>query len=162
MKFWKHSLITVFAFLAIASTVFINACISDSCQRLICRNKGTCVDGFCKCPSGYEGARCETSVVVKFTGYYYGFTKCDMNPPVIDSAYVFAVGTPTGIAGHIFTSSGDTVRGEVIGSTLVSDQTSSGGNLANIKIENGKLNFYIQKNINGETQICTFQGDHVK
>ncbi|MCB0647814.1 MAG: calcium-binding EGF-like domain-containing protein [Saprospiraceae bacterium] len=33
---------------------------SDPCESLVCQNDGSCVDGKCQCPEGWEGTLCET------------------------------------------------------------------------------------------------------
>ena len=48
-------LFTCGAFLLVTYT----ACTKDPCKDVLCQNNGTCVDGNCKCPSGYGGSNCE-------------------------------------------------------------------------------------------------------
>lgn len=48
--------------------VLWTSCIKDKCGNVLCYNKGVCVDGQCTCPSGYEGAKCETGWFEKFAG----------------------------------------------------------------------------------------------
>lgn len=40
---------------------------SDTCKQT-CQNGGTCVNGSCSCPAGYEGTSCEIKSLTKFTG----------------------------------------------------------------------------------------------
>lgn len=107
MKFWRHSLITIFAFFGIASTVLYTSCEQDSCLELKCRNGGTCAEGFCRCLEGYEGTECETPVSYKFLGFYDGVFQYDGLPSFRDSAYIVL---------------GDTIRPDVIGMTIYSQQ----------------------------------------
>lgn len=53
--FFTASLIT-----AAFSAVTYTSCSEEKCKPVVCANGSTCVDGACICPSGYEGARCET------------------------------------------------------------------------------------------------------
>ena len=47
----------------------VNSC-KDSCQDVVCKNGGTCIDGNCDCPDGYSGADCGTNVSANFLGTY--------------------------------------------------------------------------------------------
>jgi hypothetical protein len=85
MKFWRLSLITTLTFIAVSLST---SCTDDSCTKVKCRNGGTCVDGFCKCPTGYEGNECISKASNRYVGVYDGTVTIDGNPPVIDSAYI--------------------------------------------------------------------------
>lgn len=50
------SLIIVLGFFSLAT---YSACV-DPCMDVICENGGSCNNGKCACPQGYEGAYCET------------------------------------------------------------------------------------------------------
>ncbi|MBK9678062.1 MAG: calcium-binding EGF-like domain-containing protein [Saprospiraceae bacterium] len=42
--------------LAFALTLLMTSCSKkDPCEDIICQNGGTCENGDCKCPAGYEG-----------------------------------------------------------------------------------------------------------
>ncbi len=51
----------------------------DPCANVTCQNGGTCVNGSCKCPEGYEGADCSVKAALKFIGSYNAADDC--NPP---------------------------------------------------------------------------------
>lgn len=65
------ALITAFAFLSVAYV----ACNRDKCKTVVCANGGICNLGTCICPSGYEGAQCETITRNKFLGNWSVFEK---------------------------------------------------------------------------------------
>lgn len=80
------TLATVFT-LTIFSTVLFFSCkkkaikYNDStlirpCENVICLNGGTCKDGLCYCPVGYEGLKCATKWSEKFLGYYKASDEC--------------------------------------------------------------------------------------
>lgn len=56
------SILTVGAFTA---TIF-TSCNPDACKDVVCANGGTCTDGNCSCPVGYEGTTCNTESKAKF------------------------------------------------------------------------------------------------
>jgi len=42
-------------------TLILTSCSkSDPCEGIVCKNGGTCVDGKCQCPNGFEGTLCES------------------------------------------------------------------------------------------------------
>ncbi len=47
------------------------SCVKDNCGDVVCDNDGLCVDGYCACLTGYEGAQCETRWHEKFAGAWY-------------------------------------------------------------------------------------------
>lgn len=40
----------------------LSSCDDDPCEAQYCLNGGTCVEGDCKCPTGYTGEHCETQI----------------------------------------------------------------------------------------------------
>lgn len=54
----------------------LSACKKDACETVICNNGGSCKDGTCTCPVGYEGVFCETSIALLFTGNYAATYDC--------------------------------------------------------------------------------------
>ena len=93
MKFWKHTFVAVAAFLAVGTTVLYTSCEKDGCLELKCLNGGACTDGFCRCPTGYEGPTCGERVVDKFLGRYIGDTRCVQDttefPHFIDTVDIY-------------------------------------------------------------------------
>lgn len=49
------------------------------CKDVICLNGGTCLDGDCQCPAGFEGTKCEVKSVDKFIGNYIAYDECYMD-----------------------------------------------------------------------------------
>jgi hypothetical protein len=156
MKFWKHTLITALAFFGVASIVLYSSCTDDSCTRLKCRNGGTCIDGFCKCPSGYEGQQCETAVSDKFIGRYYGNTKCSGVPQdIIDSAVVFHSNGPDRIGIFRFAVP-DTFYATVTSTGLVNpDASANNGANVTITLENDRIGLHAAKS---DGTVCDFIG----
>ena len=40
--------------------ILYSSCAEDKCKAIVCANGSVCNEGGCICPSGYEGAQCET------------------------------------------------------------------------------------------------------
>jgi hypothetical protein len=66
------ALLTISAFGAVVYT----SCNKDECKDVVCQNGGTCSEGKCTCPTGFEGTNCETKSRDKFIGTYAGSEIC--------------------------------------------------------------------------------------
>lgn len=69
----------LFFFLCTALVMF-NACNTDTCKDLICKNNGVCRDGRCRCAAGFEGVNCDTKMYEKFIGTFDGQYHCNGLP----------------------------------------------------------------------------------
>lgn len=67
------AIMTIGAFSAVTYT----SCNKDECKGVECANGGTCINGTCSCPTGYEGALCDVLSRDKFIGTYTGSETCD-------------------------------------------------------------------------------------
>jgi hypothetical protein len=52
------------------------SCEQGSCENITCLNGGTCRDGRCQCPVGFEGVRCETKWTDRWIGTYTVDDRC--------------------------------------------------------------------------------------
>ena len=50
----------------------ITGCQQDPCEAVACQNGGTCQEGVCNCPEGFEGDNCEVFDGLQFLGTYSG------------------------------------------------------------------------------------------
>lgn len=158
MKFWKHTLISAFAFLGVASTVLYTSCVEDSCTKLHCLHDATCSDGFCRCTAGWEGAECGQPASNRFIGKFYGFSKCNEEPPYLDTAKVWVVTQPARIAIIRTSAPNDTLMGNISGTRMIVDEQSTGGRIINVYAENNKITIYVQKTVDGKPTTCTMEG----
>ncbi len=92
MKFWKITLLTSLVFAAVITATVYSSCVKDACDNVTCYNGGSCGNGICKCPTGYEGPQCQTLSITRYLGTYGGFTSCNNTQQVIDSAFITADG----------------------------------------------------------------------
>lgn len=67
MPVCKRTLRSIMSAASIATLLAIGAC-NDACDEQVCLNGGTCVDGVCSCPSGYQGDSCNYET----RSFYYG------------------------------------------------------------------------------------------
>jgi hypothetical protein len=88
MKVWKLTAYTSLIFAAFISIMLYTACERNPCDNVTCFNGGSCGSGICNCPSGYEGAQCQTLSRDRFTGLYVGYTKCNDGAEVSDTVYI--------------------------------------------------------------------------
>ena len=76
MKPIRLILLTSFIIAACFYTITYTACKKDACKHVVCLNSGTCYEGNCQCPVGYEGLRCDTLSRDKFVFRYNGGDSC--------------------------------------------------------------------------------------
>jgi hypothetical protein len=126
MKFWKHTLVTSFAFFCICSMATYTACVKDGCADAVCQNGGGCTDGVCACPAGYEGASCEIKSATKFVGRFIGSTQCDTMPPFVDTIDIAMVNNPNYVRLIRHTNITDTLYGVVTKENLAIGSFTSG------------------------------------
>lgn len=93
MKFWKPIFLASSLFLTFAGVVLYSSCEKDPCVNVNCQNGGSCNNGVCKCPTGYEGPTCATASIDRFVGYYAGYTQCNEGAEVIDTVFITPYGS---------------------------------------------------------------------
>jgi len=82
MKKVRTILLTGVLTMGVFSTVIYSSCSKkDKCDDIECKNGGSCNDGVCKCPLGYEGVNCETASKSKFLGSFNAKDNCPVANP---------------------------------------------------------------------------------
>lgn len=164
MKLWKHTLLTAFAFFGITGTVFYTSCEKDSCNDLRCRNGGSCAEGFCRCPDGYEGAECEILIGNKFVGQYLGHVDCGESP-VVDTVDVWMSEAPKTLKIVQHSRITDTLEGVADGDFLVVPEVNDGSyrKTVNITVDAKRIDIYREEifdlnNPNAGSSKCSFIG----
>jgi hypothetical protein len=166
MKFWKTTLLTVFGFLAVSSTVLITSCEKDACTELKCKNGSACTEGFCRCQTGYEGAECEYKTVNRFVGTYIGYNHCENYPPMLDTMDVWFYANPNVVQFRLRnTLSSEVITGTVDGYTITvpDDNSGTGVRKVNSTVDHNDITLFIERDYNIEQQpgvksVCTFNG----
>jgi len=59
-----------------ALSALVLSCERGSCENITCLNGGTCRNGRCQCPVGFEGVRCETKWTDRWIGTYTADDRC--------------------------------------------------------------------------------------
>ena len=157
MKFWKHTLISALAFLGVSSTVLYTACEKDACLTLKCRNGAVCVDEFCQCTQGFEGAECTLWASARFTGRYDGTTVVNGAPYYLDSAIVESVASPDVIAFYFMSDKYKRYEGSVKESELLIDDKDAGEYFRLVE-DQDRITVYIQKTVDGKVTSIDFKG----
>lgn len=88
MKFLKQILLTATLLTAIIGVATFTSCEKNACDGVKCQNGGACGHGLCNCPSGWEGAQCETKKIERYLGTYAGYTTCNSGTHIIDTVIV--------------------------------------------------------------------------
>ncbi len=105
MKRTKTVIATAIITLLTFGAIIYSSCTKDRCKNVACQNGGTCVNGYCSCPSGYEGDHCETGVTSTIVYWNHGFT--DITLTLNNQAYTVPAGHSKGFTG----AHGDTLQG---------------------------------------------------
>jgi hypothetical protein len=94
--------------LLLACLLLLAASCSNPCKEIECKNNGTCREGACACPNGFEGTFCEHKMSDKFIGFYEGtvrsngekdmpmtliVTPVDGNPKKVNFYYLDVLGS---------------------------------------------------------------------
>jgi len=163
MKLWKHTLITAFAFFGISTAVLYTSCEKDTCADLKCRNGGSCAEGFCRCPSGYEGTECEQQAATKFLGRYIGHYSCPDNPPILDTVDIWLLQAPNKISFVAHTAIADTLTATVNGTDLNFDEKQNGNykKYNNAELMANKISVFTEETFDPNTNqrsTCSFIG----
>jgi|SRR5690554_5074386 len=77
MNFLKTITLTGLITLGAFTMVTYTSCSKDKCN-ISCRNNGTCVDGKCQCPTGFEGSDCSVLSSDKFVNMYQAVDECPL------------------------------------------------------------------------------------
>jgi hypothetical protein len=164
MKNWKSLLVTVFGFFGIAGMLLLNSCTQDPCTELVCQNGGTCSDGYCQCPTGFEGAECDIEAANRFVGKYAGSLRCNNFPIQADTITIDYVSKPNQVRLRI--GAGNTALLGFTGTAQTPEthfQTYVGDGVtvhAYVTVDGGLLAVYLET-INTKVntrQICRFSG----
>ncbi|WP_276134456.1 hypothetical protein [Polluticoccus soli] len=159
MKLWKHTLVTALAFFGICTIVVQSACDRDSCLTLKCKNEAPCVNGFCQCPTGYEGAECQSPATDRFLGSYFGNTTCSSTMlPVADSAAINIEKNPNVIYLTLKSRPGAKYIGTIEGNSVQLHDTAN-VRVGHLVLDIKKISVEFDETVKNENKECTFVGN---
>lgn len=74
-SFKRFALSTIIAALVLLASAYTSCTKdkTDKCKTVVCLNGGTCKDGSCSCPTGYNGSTCAD---VSIFGTWHGHDNC--------------------------------------------------------------------------------------
>lgn len=164
MKLWKHTLITAVAFFGIAGTVLYSSCEKDTCDGLQCKNGGSCAEGFCRCPVGFEGTECETMAGTKFVGMFVGNYTCPATSPLKDTVTIWFEAEPNRMKLVQTSRVHDTLVGTASKDELLFEEQTSGNYRRYTKatMQDKKLTIFLEEvqdvNNPATKKTCNFIG----
>jgi len=171
MNVLKTAALSAALFFSLAGAVALTGCEADPCLDLRCQNSGSCAEGFCRCPTGYEGAECEIRTADRFVGTFLGTTTCDGFPILQDSVTIFFTNAPVevGIVRYSDSVAGrrDTLFGTVVGSRINIPDVVSGAyrRFAHATISDKNMTYYEETigdvNIPASKEVCNFIGTKI-
>ena len=157
MKLWKHTIITALAFFGVCTMVVYSSCDRDACLSLKCSVNATCVNGFCQCPTGYEGTECEIEAFDKILGRYYGNTKCGFTP-FLDTVWIDRHMPPNQVVVMQASRGQEKFIGTINGREIVIRDDANGKYVNIVLDQDRKLTVYTEETVDGNKKICTFVG----
>jgi hypothetical protein len=105
----------VVALTAALGSIFMGtSCTPNPCGDVQCVNNGTCREGRCACPSGYEGVFCEFKASDKFIGSYNGFSSLNEDKPDYREFLIVSTTNPKEVRIFDRNSPNQTMKAEII------------------------------------------------
>ena len=178
MKIWKKSLFFVFIALSFFGAIAFYYCEKYPCTDQNCLHGGSCGNGLCTCPTGWDGAYCEYRTVQRFLGVYAGSEYCNNGgtsvpgAPVIDSVFVLpdTFKSPLSVMVVLETNKYDTLYGVASYSSTSStisipvEYRTNFYDIYTLTLQPGgslKFNSYSDNKTDSNAEVienCTFQG----
>lgn len=162
MKRWKLSVLSLSLTLTAFGFVLFGSCETDPCTQLSCKNGSACTEGYCRCPTGYEGAECEIKTAQKFIGVFIGYNHCDDYPAMNDTLDVYQVAEPNVLEFHLrHNNPTGLYRGTAVGNRIEVPDVESNGNTikAQAVIDHDDINVIFTIGSGpGNISECVFSG----
>jgi hypothetical protein len=102
----------------LSTVAFLGGCKKDPCKNVTCLNGGSCMDGSCICPAGFEDFNCGVDSRVKFIGLYSAIETCSEGNDIFDLQITAVLSSPGSVILNNFYGIGMPVHATVTGNTL--------------------------------------------
>lgn len=162
MTRWKLSLLTFFVFATLSSLVLFSACEKDPCTELKCKNGSACTEGFCRCPTGYEGAECEYKTSWRVIGTFVGYNHCNDLPALNDTLDVRQAAQPNIVEFSLRRNNAtEVIRGTVDGYSIIvpDEQVADYLRRVHAVVDHNQINLVIDRGYGpGQKTVCNFVG----
>jgi hypothetical protein len=162
MKRWKLSLLTLSLLFFVFGIVLFSACEKDPCTDLKCKNGSACTEGFCRCPTGYEGAECENKISDRVVGVYVGYNHCQDFPALNDTLIVTQVAEPNIVTFFLrHNNPSEIFQGTVEDYTIVVPDEVVNGKIrkAQAVVDHDQISVIIDRGSSpGNKAVCNFEG----
>ncbi|MCB9065179.1 MAG: calcium-binding EGF-like domain-containing protein [Chitinophagales bacterium] len=117
----KSIVLSAIGVLATFTAVTYTSCNNDPCKAIVCAYGGTCNEGECICPSGFEGTHCEIVTKDKFVGVWTVFEDGTITQPAQYEINILSGEGNTDVKISNFYNSfppGQYVNGRVVGDSI--------------------------------------------
>ena len=117
------------------------------------------MEGFCRCPTGYEGTECETQAATKFLGRFYGHFTCGA-APLTDTVDIWLLKAPDQVKFVEHFAIADTLTGTVNGNDLTFTEKVDGNvhKFTKATIDGNKITVFSQQTNETTSGACNFIG----
>jgi EGF-like domain len=162
----KKIINTILPMLILAILLFVASC-KNPCSDVVCKNNGTCREGACACPSGYEGNFCQAKSHDKLIGYWEGFKRVNGGKDSALTLIVTPGSNPKNVVMYYFNVFGPTIPFTANISNVnvdIPQQIATGGSnfqyVGSGRITDGKYIHieYFETEANGTLNNCLFEG----
>ena len=133
----------------------------DKCEDVVCQNGGSCNDGVCSCPAGYEGTNCQTEIREKFLGNFLVVADPSCSDPALEEPWNDIPASVTAVPNdaskiQIDIAQAIIVTASVNGNEITIDPTTINGYAysGNGSLSGSNLNITLDETHNGIT--CTY------
>lgn len=164
MKLKQIGLASLLTF-GLFSAVVYTSCTKDPCNNVQCANGGSCSSGNCVCPTGFDGADCES---LAFLGKWNGTDVCGSGTytvnvsidPSSTSETTLLVSNPAGFGTNVVISG--VLNSDATSVTFTNQDVGAGRTLNGTMTLSSNNNFTFSYTVVGQVDADQCQGNYTK